>query len=450
MANTRKVPRNAVIGALALLVAAGAMGIALLIPWNKGAKEGGSDIAGTGPTDTGAAAAPSVQPNAGARGQPGRSAGVGGAALTLGTVLDISHEEGMKGVEATRVTVDYDELLSIGALAAFSDQAGFLVQMPSAGRGQALPEIAPASMHLHETPLLAGLLELFRSTHVRLTEMGESGATVQPITLTNPDDPANPGIYCVSGPFAMVIARLQRTTVLDAAGGQGSASSLIAGSLYAEPSLKVTKYPDQLDFETFVDEKDQTIGVQNPRIYARTQRNVPRVVFSMQLSPPESPGRVIARLRARATFTLMSKSQVVQTSDPGEHAQQTIEGMGVEIMPLTQATGQGAFGPATMTQLNCEIRYTRGSMARDRWEKLAPVLPEIDPEVFGAGGEPVVAPPPLRIQRPPSTGNLQETVVVAMTLRGTGARAPHHLKLTVPLEVREVSVPFEFRNLVMP
>jgi hypothetical protein len=204
-------------------------------------------------------------------------------------------------------------------------------------------------------------------------------------------------------------------------------------SVYAEPAVNVVQYPTALVFEEFVDEKNLLIAATTSRI-STPNAQVPRAMFMATLTPSAEHGRKIARLRARASFVVAGHVQTIRTSDPADTVDQAVGDMQVHISPIVGGDNY-----------SFDIRYSRGKMDPAVWNKFRTLAPSLVPTLLNSGDTRAVPSPTARGQ-----ADSAESVVVHVTMPAAGPSPPHHLRLDVPLDFREVSVPFEFHDLILP
>lgn len=429
-------PRNAaiVIGGIALTAIALAIG--LLIPrGNTGAPDSNTPQAGP------ASLLPQVPPNSPTIQTPITTA----TALPqapAGILLDTSKEPTMAGLKPTLINFDFDNLRSVDAIAAFSAQSSMAI-IAAIPPGQGAPMTPPISIHLQNAPLYQGLFELLRGTGTVVNELSPASARLTfpasqvMVSATNREII---GRWCLSGPFAMVISRIDHTR--DLVSETSDIPVTIYCSLYAEPALTIAQFPTTFAIEQCTDEKNQPINCEVTAT-GTPARIVPRAGFTIALHPARPAGQKIASLRARAPFNVAIKTERIGTTDPAETLNKTIGDLGVRAEPITL---KGA-------SYTLDIRFSRENMAAAQFEKFRAGLATTTPTFFGPTGNRVTSVPSVSIRT-----ESPDAIIMHMALpapvggagAGPAANPPHHFSLDIPLETREVSVPFEFHDLILP
>ncbi len=438
-----KTPRNALIALSGLFVAAAALCIALLIPWNqKTAPLAEKKSAGAAVESQ---PAPAVTPPPETVPPPNPS------------LLDVSAEPSLAGLEPTRISVEFGPLSPSAAVEAFAEQTNFRAAL-NASAAYRVANFPPFAMRLHEVPLLEGLFQLCHGADSYPIGLSATSAALLPQNrVTSPADQFAIGKWCISGPFAMVIRGLTRDADLGPEFGRPASPSapLLSGSFYADPALEVIQYPSTFAFERFTDNKDQAITVAADAMRVTPHSgSLPRVSFALSLAYPASPGHRIAMLRARARFVVATKFESLTTTAADQTLTQRVGQLDIDILPIkavaTRAPPRGREGaapPDGPQEYSVQIHYRRAGMDDATWQKLRPALPSVEPLFLGPAEQRITA-----AQRPilPDVHFAGDSISAAFTVTAGPAAQPTHLRLNVPLEIREVSVPFEFKDLILP
>jgi hypothetical protein len=363
-----------------------------------------------------------------------------------GTILDVSAEATLKGLEPTRVSVAIqslaaesalEELATAVAIPMRTQQAGLLRQMGT----------APVTLELKDVPLLEALLEFNSQTALSIREM-----TTKRIALIRNTDNSGwgapgpgmgippgtgVGIWCISGPFAVVLESLQSS--VDLRRGNAAAETTMTVAFLAEPKLNVVEYPHYLHIDAAVDDLGQSVEITPPVDDRRPrQANEHRLVLPLRL--PDSPGQKLQILRGTADFSLAQGVERIEVSDPaaGLH-KPTNNGITVEVVPIPRGAGTG---------VSLTVRYHRDALDEDLWRKLSGPLQDLVPQVMTVSGQPYST--VIGNSRMPDadTVELQRTYIDSGGDRN--AAGPDKILIDVPVGIRQIHVPFEFKNLVLP
>lgn len=401
-------PRNAIIAMVAVVVSALSMGLAFMIRWPNS-------------EDNSAASSP---------GAPGVSA-TGAAAKKEPSPLD-----------PTLVTVDFDNLSGSDAIMTFADQSNLPVtSLNRAAGSQAF------SIHLKNAPLMEGLMQLCKGSQFTINQYDDAR-----ISLYSSPGQQSIGKWSVSGPFSVVLQRIERPVDLSSGAAMPANTASLIGECFAEPKTRTAEFPSSLQFTECTDEKHQpiTAGPDVSMMGAyRYNNGVPWETFQMQLALPASPGKLIAEMKGTATYTVVSRTEEVKTTDPAESVQQDVGDMGIEVQPLQPIQNGGG---APVPFYNLQVRFHRNQMEQGKWTKLRSALSRAEVIVYSANDERVATPTfnPVSFGGPIG-GPAQDTLNLQVTFRpGQNSAEPHHLLIKVPVEVKEIEVPFEFKNLVLP
>ncbi len=398
-------PKNAAIAVIGIIVSAASLALAFLIPW-------GNEVNDAAPAPAAPVAA--------------TTSGKGPSPLQI-----VRAPAGGHGPpEATRISLDIDNVSPAEAASAFgsvSSLQAYMISMTSASRAS----LAPVSLHLKEAPLLEGMFQLSRATGTVPEEITGSHIYFRAV----PD--ATFGRWVVLGPVGVVAQKIESTTALDAAGPALTNVTLTLNT-YAEPALRSVSF-SPLIIDEFVDDKGQKIAT----------RAVPQPPYSMQRSPfsrqstftltlPPSPGEKIAILRGKTVVTVASRMQLLQTAGPEETLSETVADFDVQVSPLRKAGGSA--GNVTFT-----LTFRRGEVDRAQWARFAGLLNSLEPVVFSAGNQRMNTSVP---QYPASSADTLVRTVYCYFDPAQGE--PHHIQVHVPSELHDISVPFDFKNLILP
>ncbi len=370
-----------------------------------------------------------------------------------GMFMDVSKNPAFEGLSATAVTIDYEAQAPEEAMRKVYES--LKIPLPPNGRASTfLTGIGQTSMHLQEVPYLEGLLEFSAMTNARLRNLTPEMLEFSPLTggpVGSPlRDESSVGVWCVAGPFAVSLDRID-TSVSLPVGMDAARTSAITFTLLAEPTVRVAAYPRMLNLERFVDNKNQPLQLGTPQATAGGNRTP--TTLRIPLEKPAAPGARIAMLKGTAVFLVMSDSTQIKVPVPlTQPVTQTVNGMKIELLPPDGAT--------TSPIQSIRIKISRGEAPMDRWQQMAPALAGLSVQAFGKGQP--ANPPNVRSQTPPISragrappappGNVDETVVLVATFARSNTVYPpaDEAVISIPSGIREVPVPFEFRDLALP
>ncbi len=398
------IPRNAAIALLAVIISAGSLTVALVIPWS-GRPDGRSE--------------PSRSP------PPSDIAATTTSPRTLPALASAPAKDPRRP-EATRVSINFDFLAGDGALAAFLNAVD--LSGPPLTRSGADRDLL-VSMHYRDVPILEALLDYCRQARVIPNEWSRE----QIVFRSNPEPSL--GRWCVSGPFAVIVQKIESSAILSLNSDKSRGrSNQVFFSMLAEPTVRLVHFANPT-FDEFRDDKDQALGQSRIELTMPVSRRLQQAHFSFGVTLPASPGKKIASLRGAVTALVAIRSETLQTSAPEESLTKTYNGLTIEMLPLKPQEG-------TVPQFTTQIRITRNQADDATWNRM---ISHIEPVAFSANDE------RLNLlssgSRPDAAGSLLFTFSVRAN---PNVGQPHHLQLELPVEFAEIRVPFEFKDLPLP
>ena len=199
-------------------------------------------------------------------------------------------------------------------------------------------------------------------------------------------------------------------------------------------------------FDELVDDNDQvaTATTFNDDALLRGQTN--NAGMAVKLTFPKAPGTRILRMRGKINVLALARSQSVTSEQivAGTPASLKAGDIDMIVEGFSQKTSFQSLPNLTVENFGMTIQFRRGDIDPARWKKIAEVLPTIDPEVLTAAGKPLIAHAELN-PRPQDTTN---SVRVNYDLNGKAEHlVPDHVHINVPLEVQEIGVPFEYKDI---
>ena len=355
-------------------------------------------------------------------------------------VVDVSHLAAFATLPYTHVTVDFDSASPAEAARVLGQAMSGEVNLDVSGLTAAGGALGPLTMHQHDVPWLQAALQFARITQSYPVELTAGRLSYRAALLDAANSQPHLGLWSVAGPFAVELAAIEKNVTRGMASGNDTVLTL---NLFAEPALRVLKYPDGVALETFVDDKGQGIELAHPRPMGS------RLLLPLTL--PTAPGRRIATFRGTATYVLPDKGQYVETESPDQAVTKPVGDLDIELLPMTSATNVNA----TIPHFDMKVRYRRARMEAAAWAELIPAFRLVPPTVYdGAGHE-------LRSNFLSGSQVMEGADAVVLTFMSGGVSPnapagaftngnPHHYRLEVPLGVRNVPVPFKFSNITLP
>ncbi len=410
-------PRNAAIALLGVLISAGSLLLAFLIPWQGTEK-------------------PTVSPVVSTSTAPATTQALASAPATQATPDYAATAPGK--LDYKRITVNFDNLPPDQAMQAFSDSTNFQVDGGGVVVRTPVP-IEPVSMHLKDAPLLEGILALANGSRTLPQELTTSRA------ILRPGGDASVGKVYVAGAFAIVIQRFQNS--IDLSQNPPRFAGQMHLDFYVEPGLKVLQFPPNIALEQFEDEKKQVLFAGQTYGSSSYGRNMPRSSLQIPLSFPRDRGKKIAIMKGTATFLIAPRTEPVKTSAPEETLSRTIGDLGVDILPIKPEIPPGGAANPNNRSFTLSIRYRRRHPDPQRWQQTVQSFYQMQPTLFDANDQPF----PMNSYGTNQTQEGEEAQLVTYTIRPTPQQPdPHHVQIDLPVEIREVRVPFEFKDIILP
>jgi hypothetical protein len=361
-----------------------------------------------------------------------------------GRIIDPDPASPLAAYRAKRISLSISDLHPQAAIEEFGKAAGLALRGQSGYlfRDASLPHV---NLQLRDAPLLEGLLEFCSQT-------GTVPIDIVPRRISvGPGDPETAvGTWCISGPFAIVLQRIENVADLTdgksnsfntpnsrlPAGRQGARMSLLVA---AEPGISIAQFPTTLNIDNFVDNADQVIEVgtevRPPSFSSQAPSTTVRQLH-FPLTMPERPGHEILRLKGSMTFLVSRKTEQIAEELPTAGVTREVNGMRVEIQPLTR-NGTNNY--------RATVRVSQGDLDDDLWARTRRALDDAHFVVEDAGGQ------PLNVSANSNQPRTETSVTLVGNVFTRDENAiPARILLDLPTSLQEVKVPFEFNNLVLP
>jgi len=244
----------------------------------------------------------------------------------------------------------------------------------------------------------------------------------------------------VQGPFLIVPVQLNRSQTMMLANGGGSSSSFsLQMTAYSEPKLHVLSSNSAVIIDQAVDDAGNSLiatGMENRGYYGGGGGSWN---LYAQLHYPDHPGKKIARLRGHAAFVIQTKSEKLQIDNlkTVHDSAHVIGGMPVIIHEIKKngdnwdlrLTANAGTTPDAWNQLNQSVQ--------NRLQILDAQGQSLDHRGMGSRGE---------------NNKIEFTLTFAASVRpndGRSSTEPVKLIWDIPTASKQISLPFEFKDLPM-
>jgi hypothetical protein len=345
----------------------------------------------------------------------------------------------------TTVTLHLKDVPAPDALAALAAQAKIAVAPEPAslwpGGGNAT--IPRVTLDCDHQPFWAALQQLCAQTGVRLASSAP-GAPVQ-LAPTDPKTPAGP--YAVAGPFLLKVKRIERTGSLVFDGPRdfnASPGCRISFFVWGEPKMGKAAWSIQNLDELSTDAAAKAANALNTHNFFGGSGDVGglnegRLTFNDPL-----PGTKITRLALTARFTLIERTEklTVDRVLGAGRVERLIAGYPFVLKDVNKI-GEGRYA------YTIEVRP--GEHTADEFSALIQHLQRNDPRLLDAQGQPLW-------MSGGSSSYGQKEYTSTRQLRcdlvggGNGKKVgpPARFEWDVPVEVRTLTLPVEFKDLPLP
>ena len=338
----------------------------------------------------------------------------------------------------TRVTLHFDDASSQEVLDAIAEQIGEALPVWPDDLWERMAR-APVTVHLDRQPLWLALREICLQSNLRIQNMGAG----RKLTLVQGGDDQMRGPFHLSGPFMVVAAStFESRSIPLARPNQPNRSRGMQFVVYAEPKLSILARSWQPIIEEMVG-ADGTVYPQP----ARHDDNLNSGgrgdgMWHARLTFPSDPNLTkVARLKGYLRAILLVRSQTGEVDLTNDPTGQTLEVDGHRLI-IKELTNES---PA-MARL--KITVSARPSGRQGYDVLSQANTLIESiAVLDAIGEP--------LGRAGSSGRgtdreYEYELRLSRQVAGKELGQPAKLVWTVPIEAREVKIPFEFTDIPLP
>lgn len=251
------------------------------------------------------------------------------------------------------------------------------------------------------------------------------------------------GPSVVSGPFLVVANRIHRANSVDLTNAAAPVQHefTLVLSAFAEPKIRVVQAGYYADVDEAVDDRGHSL-VATDRVYGTTSSGQQWMwnATARLAYPDRDPGTRIARLKGHLTFLIQTRSETLDVPDllTAHNLTRTVAGRRI-VLNQVKATGE---------QYEVQMTIHRDGLSAREWNAMQ--NPGYAVRVTDKDGNPLAA-----NGWGGSSGVNQ--LVYTWTFnrnvwngRQNKVGEPHRLVWEIPTETREVTVPFEFKDLPIP
>lgn len=295
------------------------------------------------------------------------------------------------------------------------------------------------TLDVDRQPFWVAMRQYCEKTGLRVNAMGGERKFV--ITMGGDESLLGPVVY--SGPFMVVANSVTRTSSINLAHDRAPARSLnLQITVFAEPKLNVMGHDYYPRLTEAVDDRGNSLLVPRQVMYSSMSQDVSmRWTLGAPLSIPENLGTRLVRLKGFCRVMMQTRSETWEVPNAltagGATQSKAIGGRRYVVNEL-KAVGNG---DAYQLKLTVVREGARGEMWQQFGRGMRVSLVDGDGKAlanrgWGQEGPEEKATYTYTFSRGTDTGGQ------------TGAAAK--LVLEVPTEVKEVEVPFEFKDLPLP
>ena len=245
----------------------------------------------------------------------------------------------------------------------------------------------------------------------------------------------------ISGPFLVVCGYINRSHSIDLNQAKNvRRSCTVQFLIYPEPKMRVLQGTHTVRIDEAVDEKGNTLAIPGLPPDMGFNTNTWPWNMSASLMPQVNTGKEIARLRGAGRFIIQTRSEQAEIGDI-QNARGVTKMVAGKKFTLKEVRKQG-------NQYVAMITLFRAGWTPNEWNYM--MYPQQTFRMVDARGVPL-----MRLGNGSSGGGVDQMDIDIQFQRqnwnGTeNAGEPVKLLWEVPVETKEIAVPFEFRDLPLP
>lgn len=291
---------------------------------------------------------------------------------------------------------------------------------------------APVAIDIDHQPFWTAMRQINAATNITLSTWGN-----REMKLTSGQHPQGPNF--VTGPYMVVANRVSRSRTIDLGNQIGPQNQFVVHlTAFAEPKLRLVRATGAARVESAVDENGRSLALPNLDVnqYGYYQQLGNAWQVSVPLSDIPNIGTRIATLKGSIAADLCTRFEHVEISDilSAKNVEKSVGDARVTLLDITRK------GDLFELRIRADMRGSDLDPSR---------LPINDVTLLDADGN--------ALARRGSSGSgrnssYEATVqfAAAQTPDGKKVGEPVRLVWDVPVEVRPITIPFEFSELPIP
>lgn len=256
------------------------------------------------------------------------------------------------------------------------------------------------------------------------------------------------GVRQASGAFLLVAQQMDHVVDFTRHPDRQAEFSILY-TLLPEPRLFVIAVSGPSIPEEAVDEKGNSLlppplAADVPDTYRPSTRYYPYVQSAIHLRIPPGAGRRIARLKGNVSLLLRTKSRLIEIADPTKAAEKQFQVPGAEgVIYPPQIRGN---------YCNVRVRFNRVGLSEEQWKQADRLLVATRIHLIDAnglewsdGGGGASWSNSYRELHPSFSNHIYGEGPTPKT-----AGAPVKMIVEIPIEAKQINVPYEFKDLPRP
>lgn len=331
----------------------------------------------------------------------------------------------------TLVTLDLTNVPAEQAFTALMQQAGARVSVVPQNLWRQRP--VNVTIQAREQPFWEVLRELGQKTGITLRDQRSTAEMV--LTPGDVDELMGPTVH--SGAFMIIASSAERRAMVDYSGRREPRHHLILTlHAYAEPKLRIFGRAHDAVLEDVLDEAGNSL-IDEDRSQVTAIGPDGSQIFSLgvRLAPPPLSSERIALLRGSFQVAAQVRNETLEVDQiaSASNLTRTVGHHQVLISTLRKAEDEYEIRLAVFRSDSDDTYWDRAIDAREI-------------RLFDAKERQLT--PGTTIVRVDQ--RTEHRLTVKLTGKNAGLGPPERLRWTLPVEIREMSVPFEFRDLPLP
>ena len=336
----------------------------------------------------------------------------------------------------TWVTLDLKNTKPETAFAQLSKQAGLEIWLRDSGNVWEQLESKLVTTSSQRQPFWAAFFDLCKQTGLYPEVNSESPGKIY--LAARPTGRLD-GQGVSSGSFYMVASQVEHRSTVDFMRSSSPDHNVtVRFTLFAEPKLPVLMVPNEVTLEAVTDETGNSLSPTGPRRFVPDYSGASwMATVSARLGYPPGSGQRIAKIKGYATVVLCEKSEdfVIESPLTAGPTSKVIQGAEFQFKGLKKQTSGSGLDASFAINMDAPFyRVFRDYSNYSRQVRLS----DAQGRTYGVGGS--------------GTGG-GGPGVFAFNIHfypNNNAGAPAKLVATVPLDMKEIRVPFEFTDLPLP